>query len=55
MRESEYNANRELTRGAKRTKYTQTYKPAKRESRALAFVLTVAFGAAIGVLLALYL
>jgi len=52
MRESEYEANRELARGAQRTRYTQVYKPEKRESRALAVVLAIAFGVAIGVLLA---
>jgi len=53
MRKSEYTANTELACGAQRTRYTQTYKPAKRESRALAVILAIAFGAAIGVMLAL--
>ena len=53
MRESEYRANLELARGALRTRHAQVYKPEKRESRALAVVLTSAFGVAIGVLLAM--
>jgi len=53
MRESEYEANRQLARGAQRTRYTQVYKPAKRESRALAVILAIALGAVLGVLIAL--
>jgi len=53
MRESEYRANLELAKGAQRTRHVQVYKPEKRENRALAVVLTIAFGVAIGVLLAL--
>jgi len=52
MRESEYTANRELARGAQR-KHAQVYRPAKRESRALAVILAIALGAVLGVLLAL--
>ena len=53
MRESEYWANIELARGAQRSRHVQVYKPARRESRALAVTLAIACGAVIGVLLAL--
>ena len=53
MRESEYEANRQLARGALRTRHAQVYKPEKRENRALAVILASAFGAVLGVLAAL--
>jgi hypothetical protein len=52
MRESEYWANIELARGIQR-RYAQVYKPARRESQALAVTLAIACGAVIGILLAL--
>jgi len=57
MRESEYEANRELARGVRRTSHVQMRKPAQREDCTLAIVVTLALGiacgAVLGVLLAL--
>jgi hypothetical protein len=61
MRESEYVANIELARGAVgvrpmptvQRRYAQTYKPEKKENRALSVALVLACSGLIGALLAL--
>jgi len=55
MRESEYEANRELARGIQRTCTWPVRKPAPREDCTLAIVVTFALGIACGAVLGILL
>jgi len=55
MRESEYEANRELARGVQRISHVQVRKPAPREDCTLAIVVTLALGIACGAVLGILL
>jgi len=55
MRESEYEANRELARGVRRTGHVQVRKPAQREDCTLVIVVTLALGIACGAVLGILL